>query len=112
MLSPYKSAVVETFALSELLKNRLNIGKKANLTYFRDRKGFEVDIIADWKHNFAIEIKSSADAESKLSESVREYLELREDSNCKGSVFYLGDLTCEINGINYISWKDWCKMKE
>lgn len=112
LLSPHKGAVVETFALSELLKNRLNFGKKANLTFFRDQKGFEVDIIADWKHTFAIEIKSSADAESKLSESVRDYLGLRKDSNCKGSVFYLGDFSCEINGIKYISWKDWCKVEE
>lgn len=107
ILSSNKGAVVETFAISELLKSRLNRAKKANLTYFRDNNGFEIDTIADWKHSFAMEIKSSSDAEPKLSSNVRKYTELRNDIQCKGSVLYLGDLTCTINNVNYIGWKDW-----
>lgn len=107
ILSPAKGAVVETFAISELLKSRLNRAKKANLTYFRDNNGFEIDTIADWKHTFAMEIKSSSDAEPKLSSNVRKYTELRNDSQCQGSVLYLGDLTCTINNVNYVGWKDW-----
>ncbi|MBO7145580.1 MAG: ATP-binding protein [Salinivirgaceae bacterium] len=107
ILSPNKGAVVETFAISELLKSRLNRAKKANLTYFRDNNGFEIDTIADWKHTFAMEIKSSSDAEPKLSSNVRKYTELRNDIQCKGSVLYLGDLTCTINNVNYVGWKDW-----
>ena len=111
-LNPNKGGIVETFAVSELLKTRLNRAKKANLTFFRDNKGFEVDIIADWKHTFAVEIKSSSDAERKLSASVRKYTELRSDVQCEGTVLYLGDLTCRINDINYVSWKDWGKFFE
>ena len=59
ILSPHKGAIVETYAISELMKQRTNLGKKPNLSYFRDLKGFEVDTIADWKHTFAIEIKTS-----------------------------------------------------
>jgi hypothetical protein len=107
ILHPYKGAVVETFALGELLKGRLNQGKHPNLTYFRDQKGFEVDTIADWKRTFAIEIKSTIEAEQKLSKNARDYLALRGDDGTRGAVFYLGDLTCTINGIDYVSWKDW-----
>lgn len=106
ILSPHKGAIVETFALAEMLKVRMNQGKKPNLTYFRDQKGFEVDTIADWKHTFAIEIKSTSEPEQKLSENTRQYLKLRDDDS-QGTVFYLGDLTCRINGIDYVSWKDW-----
>ena len=106
ILSPYKGAIVETFALAEILKSRMNQGKKPNLTYFRDQKGFEVDTIADWKHTFAIEIKSTSEPEQKLSENTRQYLKLRNDDS-QGAVFYLGNLTCRINGIDYVSWKDW-----
>ena len=98
---------METFALGELLKGRLNQGKHPNLTYFRDQKGFEVDTIADWKRTFAIEIKSTIEAEQKLSKNARDYLALRGDDGTRGAVFYLGDLTCTINGIDYVSWKDW-----
>lgn len=107
ILYPNKDAIVETFALAELLKSRLNQGKQPNLTYYRDQKGFEVDTIADWKRTFAIEIKSTIEAEQNLSKNTRDYLALRGDDGTRGAVFYLGDLTCTINGIDYVSWKDW-----
>ena len=43
LLSRHKGAVVETFAVSELMKQRMNEGRKPNLTFFRDDHGFEVD---------------------------------------------------------------------
>lgn len=107
ILSSHKGAVVETFAVSELLKTQYNKGKKSNISYFRDLKGFEVDVLADWKHNFAIEIKSTSESEQKLSANTKKYLTLRNDKNCKGVVFYLGDLNCTINDIHYVPWKDW-----
>ena len=107
LLSRHKGAVVETFAVSELLKQRMNLGKKPNLTFYRDTRGFEVDTIADWKHTFAIEIKSANAPESKLSANTRKYLELRKDKNTKNAVFYLGDPSMTINGTAYVSWKDW-----
>ena len=107
LLSRHKGAVVETFAVSELLKQRMNLGKKPNLTFYRDNRGFEVDTIADWKHTFAIEIKSANAPESKLSANTRKYLELRSDENTKNAVFYLGDPSMTINGTAYVSWKDW-----
>jgi len=106
LLNERKGAVVETVAVSELLKARYNIAKKANLTYYRDRNGFEVDMIADWKHSFAIEIKSNSDAEKKNSSNVKKYVGLRNDGTA-GEVFYLGDITCDINEIRYVSWKNW-----
>jgi predicted AAA+ superfamily ATPase len=107
LLSRYKGAVVETFAIAELLKQRLNQGKKANLTFFRDDRGFEVDTIADWKHTFAIEIKSTNAPEHKLAANTKKYLEMRQDANAKNAVFYLGDISMNINGMSYVSWKDW-----
>lgn len=107
LLSRHKGAVVETFAVAELLKQRMNLGKKPNLTFFRDRKGFEVDTIADWKHTFAIEIKSSNAPEAKLSANTKKYLDLRKDENARNAVFYLGDISMVINGTSYVSWRNW-----
>ena len=115
LLSRHKGAVVETFAVAELLKHRMNLGKKPNLTFYRDSKVFEVDTIADWKHTFAIEIKSSHAPEAKLSWNTKKYLELRGDENAKNAVFYLGDISKKINGTSYVSWKEFmivglCKL--
>ena len=107
LLSRHKGAVIESFAVAELLKQRMNLGKKPNLTFFRDSKGFEVDTIADWKHTFAIEIKSANAPEAKLSANTRKYLELRKDLNARNAVFYLGDISMKINGTSYVSWRDW-----
>ena len=106
LLNDHKGAAVETMAVSELLKKRFNDGKKANLTFFRDKNGFEVDAIADWKHTFAIEIKSAGDTEKKMSANIKKYTEFRADGT-KAQVYYLGDLTCTLNGVQYVSWKDW-----
>ena len=106
LLSRYKGAVVETMAVAELLKSRFNKGRKAELTYFRDTNGFEVDVIADWHKTYALEVKSDFETEKKQSANVRKYIELR-DTEINGSVYYLGDITCDINNIKYVSWKDW-----
>ena len=106
LLDNHKGAVVETVAVGELLKSRLNAAKKSNLTYYRDKNGFEVDMIADWKHTFAIEIKCKSEVEKKLSSNVRKYAEMRQ-AETKGYVFYLGNIDCEINGVNYLSWDNW-----
>ena len=108
LLDEHKGAAVETMAVSELLKKRFNEGKKSNLTFYRDKNGFEVDAIADWKHTFAIEVKSNSSTEKKLSSNVKKYMELRPERTI-GRVFYTGDLTCTVNGIQYVSWKDWGK---
>ena len=106
LLDDHKGAAVETMAVSELLKSRWNTGKKANLTFYRDKNGFEVDTIADWKKSYAIEVKSSSDPEKKMSSSIRKYVNLRSDGTT-GQVYYLGDLTCEVDGVKYVSWRDW-----
>lgn len=107
LLSRHKGAVVETFAVAELLKYRLNQGKKPRLTFFRDKKGFEVDTIAAWHHTFAIEVKSANAPEAALSANTKKYIALRNDDNTKSAVFYLGDNTISVNGTSYVSWKDW-----
>ena len=110
LLDPHKGAAVETMAVAELLKDRYNEGRRAELTYYRDKSGVEVDIIADWKKTKAIEVKSNSSSEKKLSANVRKYLS-RIEKEVIGEVFYLGDVTCEIDGIRYVSWKDWVGHK-
>ena len=107
LLSRHKGAAVETFAVAELLKSRMNQAKKANLTFFRDTKGFEVDTIADWKRTFAIEIKSANEPEARLSANTKKYLELLKDEEARSAVFYLGDISMNINGTAYVGWRDW-----
>lgn len=106
ILSNQKGAIIETMAVSELLKKRFNQGRKANLTYFRDKNGYEVDIIADWKKTYAIEIKCNNESETKLSKNVRKYVELRK-TNTAAKVYYLGSISIKVNDVEYVPWIDW-----
>ncbi|MDA0349299.1 MAG: ATP-binding protein [Verrucomicrobia bacterium] len=57
---PLRGALFETMIVSEALKQRFNVGRSDNLSYFRDHKGNEVDLLADYADGFdAIEIKSA-----------------------------------------------------
>ncbi|MBQ8136360.1 MAG: ATP-binding protein [Clostridia bacterium] len=106
ILSRHKGAVVETFAVAEFLKHRMNQGKKAKLTYYRTAKGeMEVDMIADWRDTFAVEIKSSTDPEVGKASKARKYAADRKDA--KSAVFYLGDVSLELDGTPFVSWRDW-----
>ena len=109
LLSEHKGAVVETFAVAEMIKARANKGKRATLGFFRDRTGFEVDVIADWGQSTAIEVKSTSEMASKASRNIQKYLSLKGDPKTKGAVFYLGDVSLSIGGVDYVSWKDWAK---
>ena len=107
ILSRDRGKVIETGAVAELLKYRCNAGRNPDLTFYRDTGGLEVDAVADWKRTFVVEIKGSSETEKKYSAGVRKYLTRRGDDTVKGNVFYLGDLTCDINGVKYVGWKDW-----
>lgn len=106
ILNNRKGAIIETMAVSELLKKRFNEARKANLTYFRDKNGYEVDIIADWKKTYAIEVKCNNESEAKLSKNVRKYVELK-GANTDAKVYYLGNISIKVNNVEYISWIDW-----
>ncbi len=112
LLHDKKGALVETFAVAELLKNRTNLAKRPNLTYFRDHKGFEVDMIADWRHTFAIEIKSASAADPHLADNIRKYLALRGDTEVRGAVFHPGELSLTVSGVRYVGWRDWGAFAE
>ena len=58
LLSRHEGAVVESFAVAELLKSRLNAAERANLAYYRDRGGLKIDVVAEWERIYAIEVKS------------------------------------------------------
>lgn len=109
LLNKKKGAIVETFAVSELIKQRYNIGEKPNLTFIRDYKGFEIDTIADWNKSFAIEIKSESKPEKKLSSNLRKYVNSSETGKI-GAIMYLGDYIFNIDKIHYIPWKEWDKI--
>ncbi len=46
-LHPLRGAIFESWVLSEILKHRLNRGEHGGLYFYRDRQGFESDIVIE-----------------------------------------------------------------
>ena len=42
-----------------------------------------------------------------LRVDTKEELLLDDHKGAAGQVYYLGDLTCEVDGVKYVSWRDW-----
>lgn len=58
-IHPMRGALFETWAVAELLKRRFNGGRPADLYFWRDSSGLEVDIVAERGGKLhALEIKS------------------------------------------------------
>jgi hypothetical protein len=78
------------------------------LDYYRTSKGdIEVDMIADWRHTFAVEIKSSTDPETGKASKVRKYVAERGTEDVRSTVFYLDNLSMKVGETQFASWRDW-----
>jgi len=57
---PLRGALFENLVISEIIKYRYNLGKRENISFFRDAKGHEVDLIYSIANSVVpIEIKSA-----------------------------------------------------
>lgn len=58
---PARGALFETWVVSELVKKNFNTGQAAELFFWRDNVGHEVDVLLETQHGLqAIEIKSGS----------------------------------------------------
>ena len=72
-----KGALYENLIILEFLKGRFNQGLPANLYFWRDRSGHEIDLIAEWGGKIkAIEIKSSATFQLEFIKNLQYFCKL------------------------------------
>lgn len=109
---PLVGNLFENMVILEILKSEFNKGKEKNLYFFRDSKGFEVDlIIADGRKIIPVEIKSASTYNSDFSKNLKKMMTFA--SNAENStVIYSGNLEAESNGVKYINFKNCGKLVE
>lgn len=70
---PLRGAIFETWVASEIRKARVHRGEAPSLSFFRDRKGHEVDLIVDLgRELLAVETKSGQTVASDFFAGLRE----------------------------------------
>jgi predicted AAA+ superfamily ATPase len=104
--SMHKGAVFENFIIAEKIKEKENSGHTANLYFWRDKTGNEVDLIVDNHKNITIaEIKAAETINTSFWKTLLYFEKLHEKELCK-YVFYGGNEQQKRSGnLNIAGWK-------
>jgi len=104
---PLRGALFENCMIVELLKQRWNAAKRSNLFFFRDTSGNEVDVLAEEEGRLLpVEIKSAQTPSQEFIKSLRFVRTLFPDEISRGMVVYDGTIEQQIDGFEYVNWKN------
>ena len=89
---PLIGSLFENMVVVELLKFRLNRGKMPNLYFFRDQRGFEIDLLlAENRQLYPVEIKSARTYHADFAANLKTFC--ASDRKIRpGMVVYAGDV--------------------
>ena len=100
-----RGALFETWVVSECIKYHFNQGLSANIYFWRDQQGHEVDLIIEQGEELIpIEIKSGQTINSDYFQSLQRWQTI--DTNCKQAwLIYGGNQQKIQRGINIVGWQ-------
>jgi len=108
-----RGAIFETFVVTEFLKGRFNQGQPANLFYWRDSKGLEIDLILEVGEKLsAIEIKSGQTIAPDFFSSLKLWGKLAGQADLPAWLIYGGDKALTKENISIVPWKNIPKLSE
>ena len=102
-----RGSVFESFVLSELLKARLHRGEEAELYFWRDAAGHEIDVlIADGETLMPVEVKSGQTVAADFFGGLRFWRTLAGDPAAAAALVYGGDRSFRREGVTVYRWSD------
>lgn len=100
-----RGAIFESFVVSELLKNFLNRGREADLYFWRDSTGHEIDVVIDrGLERIAVEIKSAQTVAEDFFSGIDFWRKLVGDPDAPSALIYGGDRSYHRSGVSVQSW--------
>ena len=106
-----RSALFETWVISEIFKQKLNAGETPDIYFWRDSTGNEIDVIEETPEGLQpIEIKSGSTYASDWPAGLKKWQTLAGTESVKPSILYGGDLSVPRQEINLWSWRDIAQM--
>lgn len=88
---PLRGGLYENLLILDVLKNRLNSGKRPEMFFYRDTHGNEVDLIIKHGRKLTpVEIKSAATFTYDFLKGIEQFQKVTEDRCKPGFVFYNG----------------------
>lgn len=102
---PLRGALFESFIISDLLKERLSRGEEADLYFWRDKNGHEIDCLIERSGNpVLIEIKSGKTVTEDFFSNLRYYQKLAGRDSADSYVVYGGDQEQKRSCAQVIPW--------
>ncbi len=102
-----RGSLFENMVINELIKQRFNIGRDANFTFWRDSNGNEVDIIrTEATEQFAYEIKSGATFHTNFLNGLKYWAGLSGADTSHCTVVYGGTGALNTSDGKVVPWKE------
>jgi len=109
-LHPLRGFIFESWVASELLKQRLHQGLTASLSHYRENRGAEVDVVADWDDLLLVETKSGQTYRSEFAKGVTRLAERLRGSQghrrVRPVVVFGGDEGQRRSDVEVLSWRE------
>lgn len=106
-----RGALFETWVVSELIKQRYNAGQPADLYFWRDNVGHEVDVIYETSQGLqAIEVKSGSTFASDWPAEIQKWQTFAADETLPPLIIYGGSSIHERQGCRVVGWRDLTTM--
>jgi uncharacterized protein len=97
---PLRGALFENLVLLEILKNRLNSGRRPELYFYRDTIGNEVDlIIKSQRELIPVEVKSAATFSPHFLKGIERFRQVAGDRCQPGHIVYNGEKSLTLRDI-------------
>ena len=102
-----RGSVFEAFVLSELVKARHHSRREADIWFWRDTAGHEVDfVIGNGEPRLAMEVKSGQTVAGDFFKGLRYWRERTGDPEAVGALVYGGDASYMFQGFAVHRWAD------
>jgi predicted AAA+ superfamily ATPase len=103
---PLRGALVETWVISELMKQQANAGERGGLYFYRDQNGVEADVLIDRPDRMTVvEIKAGQTVTTDLLSPARRVRELLSAvKNTDAVVVYAGDARQDRSDVQLLPW--------
>ncbi|OYT88858.1 MAG: AAA family ATPase [Burkholderiales bacterium PBB3] len=102
-----RGALFETYVVSECIKQRFNAGQGADLYFWRDSAGHEVDLLFETPQGMqAIEIKSGSTFASDWPDAILKWQKSAQEAVLPPVIVYGGGGNYERQGCRVIGWQE------
>lgn len=103
-----RGVLFETWVVGELVKQRFNAGQPADVHFWRDSSGNEIDVVFETSEGLqAVEIKSGSTFASDWTDGVKKWHKFTADTPTRKPILiYGGDESHERGACHLVAWRD------